>query len=210
MRNSVKLGIGVLFAALFAAGAAQAAMEGNPKAGKDKSAMCAGCHGDKGMAAAPNFPNLAGQFQKYIERQMLDYQNGKRVDPMMTDMAKAVTDMQDLMDIAAYFATQKRMAGKPSSDKDLVAKGKKIFMEGNAATGVYACSNCHGDTGYGKTAKNNIFPVIHGQTRDYLLKTMNDYKSGERRNDPGGMMGDIAKKMTDDEIKAVVEFITGM
>lgn len=210
MKNSVKLGISILFTALFAAGAVQAAMTGDPKAGKDKSAMCAGCHGEAGMSVAPNFPHLAGQYQKYIERQMLDYQNGKRADPMMTDMAKAVTDMQDLADIAAYFASQKRMAGKSSTNSELVAKGKKIFLEGNPASGLYACSNCHGENGYGKDAKNDLFPLIHGQTKDYLLKQMNDYRSGERHNDPAGMMGNIAKKMTDDEIAAVVEFMAGM
>lgn len=211
MLISVKSGIGALMIAMFAAGAAQAAgADGDPKAGKEKSAMCHGCHGENGMGIAPNFPNLAGQYQKYIERQMSDYVAGKRVDPMMTDMAKAVTEPQDLKDITAYFSSLKRMAGKPGGDKDLAAKGKRIFFEGNPETGVYACKNCHGESGYGMDAKNNLFPVINGQAKDYLLKQMNDYKSGERRNDPAGMMGAVAKKMTEAEINAVVEFVSGM
>lgn len=211
MIKNMKFGIRVLFIAMLASGAAQAADgDGDPKAGKDKSGMCQGCHGETGMGMAPNFPNLAGQYQKYIERQIRDYQDAKRVDPMMTGMAAGVTDPQDLKDIAAYFASQKRMSGKQSSDKELVAKGKKIFFEGNPETGVYACSNCHGESGYGKDTKNNVFPVINGQTKEYLLKQMNDFKSGERRNDPAGMMGTIAKKMTEAEINAVVEFTSGM
>ncbi len=204
----IKSGTHALLIALFTAGIAQA--DGDPKAGKDKSAMCQGCHGEEGISAAPNFPNLAGQFAKYTERQIRDYQSAKRVDPMMSGMAAGVTDPQDLADIAAYFASKKRMAGKPGGDKALLEKGKKIFQEGNPETGVYACGNCHGENGYGLDAKNNVFPVISGQTKDYLLKQMNDFRSGERHNDPAGMMGSIAKKMTDAEINAVVEYAAGM
>lgn len=207
--KGVKFGIRVLLIALFATGIVQAA-DGDPKAGKEKSAMCQGCHGEEGISTAPNFPNLAGQFAKYTERQIRDFQDAKRVDPMMSGMAAGVTDPQDLMDIAAYFAGKKRMAGKHGGDKALAEKGKKIFHEGNPETGVYACGNCHGENGYGKDAKNNVFPVISGQTKDYLLKQMNDFRSGERHNDPAGMMGSVAKKMTDAEISAVVEYVSGM
>ena len=172
--------------------------------------MCQGCHGEEGISAAPNFPNLAGQFQKYIERQIHDFQDGKRVDPMMSGMAAGITEVQDLKDIDAYFASKKRMAGTPSSNKELAAKGKVIFHEGNLDTGVYACGNCHGENGYGKDAQNNVFPVISGQTKDYLVKQLNDFRSGERHNDPAGMMGSVAKKMTEAEIDAVAEFVSGM
>ncbi|TXT22551.1 MAG: cytochrome c class I [Gallionellaceae bacterium] len=211
MFKSVKSVVSVLFVSMLATGVAQAADgDGDPKAGKDKSGMCQGCHGETGVGMAPNFPHLAGQYQKYIERQMRDYQTSKRVDPMMTGMAAGVTDPQDLKDIAAYFSSQKRVAGNPGGDKELLAKGRKIYFEGNMETGVYACSNCHGEKGDGKDTKNNVFPVISGQSKDYLLKQMNDFKSGERRNDPAGMMSAIVKKMTDAEINAVVEFSAGM
>ena len=208
MKFSIRALVIIMFATM---GVAQAADgDGDPKAGKSKSEMCFGCHGEEGISIAPNFPNLAGQFQKYIERQIHDFQDAKRVDPLMSGMAASITEAQDLKDIAAYFASKKRMTGKPGGNKDSVAKGKKIFHEGNAETGVYACSNCHGENGYGKDAQNNVFPVISGQTKDYLLKQLNDFRSGERHNDPAGMMGSVAKKMTDAEINAVVEYVTGM
>ena len=209
MIKVTKLSIQVLFIALFAAGAVQAE-DGDPKAGKEKSSMCQGCHGEEGISAAPNFPNLAGQFQKYIERQIHDFQDGKRIDPLMSGMAASITEIQDLKDIAAYFSSRKRMAGKPSGNKELTAKGKVIFYEGNSETGVYACSNCHGENGYGKDAQNNVFPVISGQTKDYLVKQLNDFRSGDRHNDPAGMMSSVAKKMTEAEIDAVAEFVSGM
>lgn len=209
MIEGMKFSIRVLLVVLAAMGVAQAA-EGDPKAGKEKSAPCQGCHGEEGISIAPNFPNLAGQFQKYIERQVRDYQDGKRVDPMMSGMAAGITETQDLKDIAAYFASKKRMKGAPGGNAALIAKGKAIFYQGNPDTGVYACSNCHGENGYGKDAQNNVFPVISGQTKDYILKQMNDFRSGERKNDPAGMMGGVAKKMTPAEIEAVSEFVAGM
>ncbi len=209
MTKGIKFGIHALLVALVSIASAQAA-EGDPKAGKEKSAACQGCHGEEGISIAPNFPNLAGQFAKYTERQVRDYQESKRVDPMMSGMAAGVTEPQDLKDIAAYFASKKRAKGTPGGKKELVAKGKVLFYEGNPDTGVYACSNCHGENGYGLDSQNNVFPVISGQTKDYILKQMNDFRSGERHNDPAGMMGSVAKKMTPAEIEAVSEFVAGM
>ena len=209
MIEGIKFGVRALLVVLVTIGAVQAA-EGDAKAGKEKSAMCQGCHGEEGISAAPNFPNLAGQFEKYIERQIHDFQSEKRSDATMSGMAASITEEQDLKDIAAYFSSKKRMKGVPGKDHNLAAKGKSIFYDGNPETGVYACSNCHGENGYGKDSKNNVFPVISGQTKDYLVKQLTDFRSGERHNDPAGMMGAVAKKMTPAEIDAVAEFVSGM
>lgn len=206
--RSTKFSISVLLIALFAAGAAHAA--GDPKAGKEKSAMCQGCHGEVGIAGAPNFPHLAGQYSQYIERQVMDFQNAKRNDQVMAPMAAAVTDPQDLKDIAAYFSSQKKMGGTPAANKALAGRGEAIFQKGIADTAVYACAGCHGKDGRGQDANNSLFPVIAGQSKDYLLKQMNDFRSGERHNDPAGMMGAIASKMTDAEIDAVTEYLSGL
>lgn len=208
MNNNMKFGVSILLVALFSIGGAHAA-GGDPKAGKEKAAACQGCHGEAGMSAAPNFPHLAGQFAAYIERQVLDFQNNKRADPIMAPMAAAVTDPQDLKDIAAYFATQNPMSSTPGSDKDLAAKGETLFHQGNTESGVYACSACHGKEGRGADANNSLFPVVRGQTKDYIAKQMKDFRSGDRHNDPAGMMGAVASKMTDAEIDAVAEFLAG-
>lgn len=209
MNTSLKFCTSVLLAALFAVNAAQAA-NGDPKAGKKKSEACQGCHGTQGISSLPNSPHLAGQYPQYIERQIADYRNAKRSDPAMSAIAASISDPQDLKDIAAYYASRKPAAGKPGDNKTVRAEGKAIFDKGIEKTGVYACAVCHGKAGRGKDPRNNLFPVIAGQPKDYLVKQMNDYRSGERRNDPAGMMGDIAKKMTDAEINAVSEYTSGM
>lgn len=195
---------------LAASGMAQAtAEEGDPAAGKDKSAVCQGCHGEDGISVNPMCPNLAGQFPRYIEKQIHDFQAEKRVDPIMSGMAAMITEKQDAKDIAAYFYSRKRMTGT-SSDKSLAAKGATLFHEGNPDTGLYACANCHGETGKGKSEYNNVFPVIGGQTKDYIIKQLKDLRSGDRHNDPAGMMGNIAKKLSDTEIDAVAEYVSGL
>lgn len=180
---------------------------GDPVAGKDKSALCQGCHGEDGMSAAPGFPRLAGQYAGYIKKQIIDFQTRARKDDTMEGMADTVTDKQDLEDISAYFATQKMMKGDTATTS---FPGKYLYINGNPATNLYGCINCHGEEGKGKSPNNAIFPVIGGQHKDYLVKQLNDFRSGKRSNDPAGMMGDIAEKMTDVEIEAVSEYLAGL
>ena len=195
-----------LVAALFAATAAYAGDspedikqrigKGDPVAGKDKSAMC---------QDAPNFPKLAAQYANYLQKQIRDFQIEARVDPTMSGMAAAVTERQDLLDITAYFASQKLMKGSDGNSE----AGRKLYIDGNAVSGVYGCVNCHGENGKGKSPNNAIFPVIGGQHKDDLVKQMNSFKTGERKNDPSGMMSDIAKAMTAEEIEAVADYLAG-
>lgn len=180
--------------------------KGDPAAGKDKSAMCQGCHGEDGNSAAPNFPKLAGQYANYLQKQIRDFQSEARVDPTMSGMAATVTERQDLLDITAYFASQKLMKGSDGSS----AAGKKLYLEGNDASGVYGCVNCHGENGKGKSPNNAMFPVIGGQHKDYLVKQLTDFNKGDRKNDPSGMMADIAKLMTSAEIEAVSDYLSGL
>ncbi len=189
---------------------------GDPKAGQAKSELCQGCHGVDGMSVNPECPNLAGQRGGYIIKQMLDFQKGHRDNPTMTPMAAMVTDMQDLKDIAAYYQSQKVMSSKramfghSSGDKKKIAKGKKIYYEGAPERGVYACVNCHGKKGMGRDPNNHIFPVIGGQMKEYLVKQLQDFKSGQRRNDPAGMMVDVAKRLSDEEIEAVADYLSSL
>ena len=79
---------------------------GDAAAGKAKSATCAGCHGAAGISANPMWPNLAGQKDAYMVKQMKAFRDGKRSDPMMSPMAKPLSDA-DIDNLAAYFSTLK-------------------------------------------------------------------------------------------------------
>jgi cytochrome c553 len=73
-------------------------------AGKAKSARCAGCHGSNGVSANPLWPNLAGQKMTYLVKQLKAFREGTRQDPMMSPMARPLSDA-DIEDLAAYYAS---------------------------------------------------------------------------------------------------------
>lgn len=174
---------------------------GDPVAGKDKSALCQGCHGEGGNSATSDFPKLAGQYAAHIQKQMNDFKIGARKDPVMTDMAATVTNNQDLLDISAYFASQKQMKGaSPVVNK----AGQYRFLDGNG------CISCHGVNGKGLAPNNPTAPVIGGQHKDYLVKQLKDFKSGARTNEPSGMMAMIVGFMSDAEIEEVAGYVSGL
>lgn len=82
------------------------ALAADVEAGKAKSAMCAACHGAEGVSAIPMYPNLAGQKEAYIAKQLKDFKAGNRKDPVMAPMAMALTDA-DVENLAAYYASLK-------------------------------------------------------------------------------------------------------
>jgi cytochrome c553 len=82
------------------------AMAGDVAAGKAKSALCASCHGPTGISMSPIWPNLAGQKEQYLIKQITAFRDGTRQDPMMAPMVAALSDT-DIENLAAYFASQK-------------------------------------------------------------------------------------------------------
>lgn len=182
---------------------------GDAAAGEGKAGLCGGCHGMDGNSEDATYPRLAGQYAGYIVKQVKDFQKGHRANnDTMAGMAAMVGSDQDAKDIGAFYSTQKMKGSLTKPNKDLVAKGEKLFREGNAKSGVYGCINCHGDKGKGKAEGVSAFPVIGGQHRDYLVKQLTEFRDGKRANDPAGMMSGIAKKLSDAEIKAVSEYLS--
>jgi cytochrome c553 len=178
---------------------------GDAAAGKAKSAMCAGCHMADGNSVNGMWPKLAGQHESYIIKQLQDFKAGDRVDPTMQPMAAGLSE-DDMANLAAFYSSQTLKGGE--ADPALVEKGKQIFMSGNAASGVAACSACHAPNGVGNPAAN--FPSLQGQHADYTVKQLKDFRAGNRANDAGKMMQGVAAKMTDDEIAAVASYIQGL
>ncbi len=184
---------------------------GDPVAGKDKSALCQGCHGEDGNSVAANFPKLSGQWFDYIQKQVREFQNGARFNETMTDVAMSVDNFQDLFDISAYFASQKTMGGTPianEAEQQLYLEGQKLYLEGNERTGAFRCIKCHGEYGKGQPLNNNLFPVLGGQHKEYLIKQLTDFKMEERENDRSGMMLRITTRLTDHDIEALATYLS--
>lgn len=93
----------ILLSVLLAVSAS--ALAGDVEAGKVKSAMCAPCHGVNGISISPLWPNLAGQKEQYLVKQIKAFRDGTRKDPTMAPMVAALSDT-DIENLAAYFAAQ--------------------------------------------------------------------------------------------------------
>lgn len=80
--------------------------KGDAKAGKAKSVVCAACHGQAGISANGMWPNLAGQKEVYLVKQIKAFKSGFRKDPSMKPMVSSLTD-KDIANLAAYYSSLK-------------------------------------------------------------------------------------------------------
>lgn len=211
----------VLIAVTISLGLSQvalAAVTGDAAAGKTKSAPCAACHGPDGNSAAPTFPKLAGQNERYLIKQIHDIKSGARPVPTMAGQTDHLSD-QDIADIAAYFASQKSSVSQ--AKPDLAARGEQIFRAGIREKGVPACSACHAPDGVGNGPAG--FPRLGGQHADYVAAQLKAYRAGAdddaiglketsgRSNDGDTKpMRAIAQHLSDNEIAALASYISGL
>ena len=189
-------------------GAANAAepIKGDAAAGQAKTAVCGACHNPDGNSLAPNFPKLAGQGEKYLEKQLHDIKSGKRTVLEMTGMLAAFDD-QDMADIAAYFASQKGSVG--AADPKLVERGRALFNGGDIEKGLPACTGCHSPNGAGLALAG--FPHLGGQHSQYVAKQLTDFREGNRTNDGDATtMRTIASKLSNKDIEALSSYIQGL
>ncbi|MBC9248740.1 cytochrome C [Pseudomonas alcaligenes] len=189
-----------------AAAHAADAIVGDAKAGQAKTAVCGACHGPDGNSAAPNFPKLAGQGERYLRKQIHDIKGGKRQVLEMTGILNNLSE-QDIADIAAYFASQKMGVG--AADPKLVDAGEALFRGGKVEEGMPACTGCHSPNGAGNAAAG--FPHLGGQHATYVAKQLTNFREGERTNDGDTMvMRSIAAKLSNKDIAAVSSYIQGL
>ena len=234
MKKSL-IAVSISFALLNMPGIAQAA--GDIEAGQGKSGSCASCHGENGNSMMPLFPKLAAQNEGYLVQQMQAFKDGSRTDATMGAMVAGLSD-QDIQDIAAYYAAQtvtenplpqvnpddlddidddnaltddeKTAAKKALQDQQdtLMAMGYDVYRNGDLENEISACIACHGPNGEGNEPAS--FPALKGQHAGYLVKTLTDFKTDVRSNDPDNMMHMIAKKMTEQEITALSYYVSAM
>lgn len=174
------------------------------------SQVCVACHALDGNSAQPINPILAGQHAAYTAKQLANFrsQGGKaaeRPHNVMSPMVANLSD-QDIRNLAVYFEQQQPKPGS-AHDADLVRSGQAIYRGGIAAKGVAACSSCHGPDGAGIPAQ---YPRLAGQYAEYTAAQLRAFRSSTRANDPNRTMRALAAKLSDQEIAAVAEYISGL
>jgi cytochrome c553 len=177
---------------------------GDAAAGKAKSAACAACHGPDGNSLNPEWPKLAGQHPAYLVAKLRAFKAGRRQSAMMSPMAKNLSE-QDMQDLAAYFASQTlKLTG--ATDAELAEQGQRLYRGGIAKRQVAACMGCHGPSGQGIPPR---FPRLSGQHAVYTEQQLLAFKAGSRPSDANIMTG-IAFLLSEQEIKALAEYVSGL
>ena len=164
---------------------------------------CLTCHGPKGQSAVGTWPKLSAQHAAYTAKQLKNFKEGTRANPVMMGMAATLTD-QDMQNIAAYLVKQPVSLGV-AQDKATIELGQSIYRGGIAAKGVPACAACHSPTGAGIPAQ---YPRLGGQWAEYTNAQLLAFREGVRKNST--QMTTIATKMSDLEMKAVSDYIAGL
>lgn len=163
---------------------------------------CIACHGAAGNSSIAENPKLSGQHGAYIHKQLLDFKSGARNNAIMGPIAKGMTE-EDIRNLIAYMDKSKPTPGA-ARNKDTVELGKHIFRGGIAEKSVPACAACHSANGAGLPAQ---FPRLAGQHQTYTEAQLIAFRTGARKND---QMSKIVKRMSDEEIKAVADYVAGL
>jgi Cytochrome c553 len=180
-------------------------LQGDPAAGQAKIAVCATCHGQDGNSELSMNPKLAGQNAAYITKQLQNYKSGERQNAVMSGMAAALSE-QDIADIAAWYSSQ--TVTLEGADPENLELGEQLYRAGNADLGVASCSACHGPQGKGNGPAG--FPSLGGQHAEYTLTQLKYFRSGERANDRAAMMRSNVERLTDAELEALADYISGL
>ena len=166
-------------------------------------AVCAACHGADGNSTIVVNPKLAQQHPEYLIKQLHDFRDDKRADPVMKGFASMLSE-EEMSNISAWLAKQPAKPGF-ATDKELVVLGERIYRGGIPDRKIAACVSCHSPNGAGIPSQ---YPRLSGQHADYTAKQLNAFRDGSRGNN--NQMRDVAAKLNDREVKAVADYIAGL
>ena len=173
------------------------AAEANAQTIEEKTEVCAGCHGADGKPIDKTIPTIWGQQPGYIYIQLRDFKRGDRKSEIMQPIASAFA-RDDMLAIADYFSRKPWPdLGQPRAAKDVSERALKA----NASVG---CTGCHLDHFQG----DGTVPRLAGMGRDYMTRTIADFRSHARANNPG--MSDLMNATSLDDLAALEEYLSGL
>jgi cytochrome c553 len=169
---------------------------------------CNHCHGEEGFSAAPEIPNLAGDYVLSIWKQLEDFRSKKRDSPIMQRIVSRLS-RQDEADLAAYFSAlprvsdpqDKRSFPQPMLDPSRSAMAARLIVLGDGERGIPPCQTCHGPVSYVRGA-----PSLTTQNGAYLQTQLEHFVNGSRANDINVRMRSIAKQLLPVEQMAVSQY----
>jgi cytochrome c553 len=163
----------------------------------EKVEVCAGCHGQDGKPTDKTIPNIWGQQLGYIYVQLRDFKRGDRKSEIMQPIASSF-EKDDMLAVAEYFSKKPWPdLGQPRSPKDVSERA----LSANHSVG---CTGCHLDQFQG----DGTVPRLAGQGSEYLTKTMADFRTRARGNNPG--MSDLMLASSPEDLAALAEYLAGL
>jgi cytochrome c553 len=167
--------------------------QGDPERGKAIGYSCLGCHGIDGYRNAyPSYrvPKLGGQTASYLSIALRGYHDGTREHPTMIAQAASLSDEQ-IDDVAAYLAKLVDTTAKQGQTPDAAPPQEAAV-----------CAACHGQYGF---SMGPLWPTLAGQHEDYLVKSLEAYRSGDRK-DP--VMMPMAANLSDQDIALLARYFS--
>ena len=179
---------------------------GSKEAGQAKAATCSACHGMDGNSLNPEWPNLAGQHEVYIVKQLKAFHAGQRQNVLMSPMAAILTE-EDMADLAAYFSSQTVRGGETDPSKFKARPARlPLRQRRRAGDGLRRLSRPERT----RQRAGGVPVASSGQHATYVAAQLRAYKSGARTTDPNQMMRTIAAALSEDEIDAVASYVQGL
>jgi len=172
-----------------------------------RTQACTACHGPQGRAAPDGYyPRLAGKPAGYLYNQLLNFRDGRRHYGLMTQLMDPLSDAY-LMEIAQYFSALEVPYPAPlptAASRELLQKGQRLVMQGDAARQVPACVQCHGQAMTG-VAPN--VPGLLGLPRDYLNAQLGAWKAGHRQAHAPDCVKDVVARLSLEDINAAANWL---
>lgn len=162
---------------------------------------CFRCHGLEGGGDAAGAPRLAGLPAGYMEKQFLGYARELRPDKIMSPISRMLSETER-RELARWYAALPPVTANPPSPPS--PRGEQLYWRGDPGTGRLPCAGCHGAPWEGRGPG---FPPLAGQPAPYIVRQLEHWRQGVRRNDPMGMMVEQARRMTGEEMKAVAGYL---
>jgi cytochrome c553 len=163
----------------------------------EKAQVCAGCHGESGVPQQKTWPAIWGQQQGYLYLQLRDFKSGARKDDVMSPIAQSL-ERADMQALALYFSQ------KPWPNLQQPRPAREVSARAQQVNNSVVCTSCHQAGFLGDSTQ----PRLAGQSREYLRKSMLDFRTRTRGNNPG--MTDFMLAISEQDIADLAALLAGL
>lgn len=164
---------------------------------------CASCHLPEGWGSSDGaYPQIAGQHQQVLIKQLLDIRDGHRENSIMYPFVqeRTIGGYQSIVDVVSYITRlpmhPQHQKGPMNDLSDGFKSGQKLYQQ--------QCAACHGKQAEGNNSLR--IPKLYGQHYPYMMRQIGQIKSGLRTVDPG--MKAITDRLSEDELKTIINYIS--